>query len=173
MGIIKYFKELKTSINEIKKIKEEQAKSAPITITGRVDGLQGIGTFYGKTNGISCKIIKSYNSDSNKDRGSAKLHFIFDLDTHKFIEIPLVNIYDDESLKTYGRSFPIKINHANNGKETIAELGLLPTLISEEQKFQNLIGLDIIVTEEGILKITLFDKTDLYDKKYLGGDYAI
>ena len=173
MGIFKYFKEIKDSINDIKKIKEKQFKSAPITITGRVDGLQGIGTFYGKTNGVSCKIIKSYNSDSNKDRGSAKLHFIFDLDTHKFIEIPLANIYDDESLKTYGRSFPVRVIHDEEARETVVELEKLPGLIYEEQKYQNLIGLDIIVTEEGILKITMYDKKDLYGKSYIGGDYAI
>lgn len=171
MGITNYFKRLKSLIKNIEENNKIQLNSTPIEITGSINGLQGVGTFFGKTNGVSCKIIKSYNSV--QDKGVAKLHFIFDLDTHKFIEIPLANVYDDDSLKTYGRTFPVKVIHEKENMNTIVELEKLPGIIYEEQKYQNLIRLDIIVTEEGILKITIYDKEDLYGKRYIGGDYAI
>ena len=166
MGIINYF------IKKDNKAIQKDKKPTPIQVTGKIDSVQGIGTFFGITNGISCKIIKSYNN--MKDKSVAKIHFIFDLDTHKFVEIPLNNVYDDEALKTFGRTFPVSVIHKDeNDAETVVELEKLPGLLYEEQKYQNLIGLDIIVTEEGIIKISLYDKKDLYGKRYIGGDYAI
>lgn len=162
MGIINYFKELKSSIDSIKSFFEREDTYRPIIVTGRIDGSKGIGSFYGETKGISCKIIKSYNHTNNDGSyGKAKIQFIFDLDTHKYIEIPLSNVYDDESLKVYSRNFPVQVQSVS-GEKIIIELTDLPEYLLDSQRCQKLKQIDIILKDDGILKIRIFINSHLF-----------
>lgn len=157
MKIIDYFRELKNSVAKI-------SNKRPIIVTGKINGCQGIGSFYGEVNGVSCKIIKSYNNPDKKSN-DAKIQFLFDLDTHKLIEIPLLNVYDDESLKMYGRNFPVHLNFKGKDKDaTVAiELIHLTEFLYNEQINQNLLKIDIILNEDGTLNISLDVKAVLQD----------